>query len=83
MIVASEPSTYNSKEWELIEKNHCLMVEKDGKAQLEKLEYPQECKCLSSEHFILPCHGHSDRKTFFATIWLISGPKAVLHHCDP
>lgn len=42
VIVASEPSTYNSKEWELIEKNHCLMVETDGKAQLEKLEYPQE-----------------------------------------
>ena len=44
MIVASEPSTYNSKEWELIEKNHCLMVEVDGKPQLEELEYPQECE---------------------------------------
>ena len=42
VIVASEPSTYNSKEWDLIEKNHCLMVEKDGKAQIEKLEYPKE-----------------------------------------
>ena len=49
VIVASEPSTYNSKEWDLIEKNHCLMVETDGKAQLEKLEYPLECKlCLRS-----------------------------------
>lgn len=42
VIVASEPSTYNSKEWNLIEKNHCLMVDKGGKARLEKLELPQE-----------------------------------------
>lgn len=41
VIVASEPSTYNSKDWDLIEKNHCLMVEKDGKTQMEKLEFPQ------------------------------------------
>lgn len=34
VIVASEPSTYNSKEWGLIEKNHGLMT--------EKLEYPKE-----------------------------------------
>lgn len=42
VIVASEPSTYKPKEWTLIEKNHCLMVEKDGKAQVEKLEFPQD-----------------------------------------
>ena len=42
VIVASNPSTCNSKEWDLIEKNHCLMVEKDGKAQIEKFEYPKE-----------------------------------------
>jgi len=42
VIVASEPSTYNSREWNLIEKNHCLMVETNGKPQLEKLEYPEE-----------------------------------------
>lgn len=41
VIVASEPSTYDQKEWLLIEKNHCLMVEKDGKAVIEKLEYPE------------------------------------------
>jgi len=42
VIVASEPSTYNAKEWILIEKNHCLMVGKNGKAEVEELEYPQE-----------------------------------------
>ena len=42
VIVASEPSTYNAKEWDLIEKNYCLMVSTAGKAQLEKVEYPQE-----------------------------------------
>ena len=42
VIVASEPSTYNSKEWGLIEKNHGLVTEKDGKTQTEKLEYPKE-----------------------------------------
>jgi len=40
--VASEPSTYNSKEWNLVEKNHCLMAEKDGVVKVEKLEYPEE-----------------------------------------
>jgi glutamine amidotransferase len=42
VIVASEPSTYNSKDWTLIEKNHCLMVETDGKTQVEKLDFPPD-----------------------------------------
>ena len=43
VILASEPSTYDPNEWDLIEQNHCLMFEKIGKAQLEKPEYPAEC----------------------------------------
>lgn len=42
IIVASEPSTYNAKEWNLIEKNHSLMVATDGNVQLDKVEYPEE-----------------------------------------
>jgi len=42
VIVASEPSTYKAKEWTLIEKNHCLMVEKDGSVKVEKVEYAPE-----------------------------------------
>jgi len=42
VIVASEPSTYQSKEWNLIEKNHCLMVERFGKPQVEEIEFPHE-----------------------------------------
>lgn len=51
------------------------MVETDGKAQLEKLEYPQECKSLE---YLLYLYGRSGRKTTFASIWLISGTKVVL-----
>lgn len=42
VIVASEPSTFQKREWEVIEKNCCLMVFKDGKVVHEKLEYPKE-----------------------------------------
>lgn len=38
VIVASEPTTYKEDEWELIEKNCCVMVETGG--QLEVLRIP-------------------------------------------
>lgn len=41
-IVASEPSTYKPKEWILIEKNHCLMVQQDCSVKVEPLSYPKE-----------------------------------------
>ena len=50
VIVASEPSTYVSKDWELIEKNHCLLVRKDGKAELHKIEYPEEWNATLNGH---------------------------------
>ena len=42
VIIASEPSTYKAKQWTLIEKNHCIMVEKNGSVKLEEVKYPQE-----------------------------------------
>ena len=42
VIVASEPSTYRSKEWDLIEKNHCVLVEKDGGVRMDRVRYPDE-----------------------------------------
>ena len=38
VIVASEPSTYKGDEWELIEKNHCLLVGEGGTVRLEKVQ---------------------------------------------
>jgi glutamine amidotransferase len=38
MIVASEPTTYKEKEWNLIPKNHCCMVGKDGMHEIEQIE---------------------------------------------
>ena len=42
VIVASEPTTYDVGEWNVIEKNCCLMVDKHGKVVHEALEYPKE-----------------------------------------
>ena len=42
VIVASEPSTYRSKEWDLIEKNHCVLVAKDGGVTMDRVRYPEE-----------------------------------------
>jgi glutamine amidotransferase len=42
IIVASEPSTYKKQDWTLIEKNYCIMVEKNGKVVVEAVEYPEE-----------------------------------------
>ncbi|MCJ1354069.1 MAG: hypothetical protein MMC33_004056 [Icmadophila ericetorum] len=42
IIVASEPSTYKKEEWDLIEKNHCLMYGVDEKLLVEEVKYPEE-----------------------------------------
>lgn len=41
VIVASEPSTYKDSEWTLIGKNQCLMVDVDGKPELEDVPYEE------------------------------------------
>lgn len=38
-IVASEPTTYKTKEWDLIEKNHAVLVEADARFVVEKITY--------------------------------------------
>ena len=40
VIVASEPTTYREKEWTLIEKNHCVLVEQDGSVTMDRVQYP-------------------------------------------
>jgi len=47
IIVASEPSTYKPKEWNLIEKNHCIMVETDGSVKVEEITYPAELNSIA------------------------------------
>ena len=42
IIVASEPSTYKASEWDLIEKNHCVLVGLDGFFRVEEVVYPGE-----------------------------------------
>jgi glutamine amidotransferase len=39
VIVASEPTTYKEKEWNLIEKNHCLTVETNGSVDVTEIKY--------------------------------------------
>jgi glutamine amidotransferase len=42
MIVASEPTTYKEEDWNLVPKNHCCMVGKDGLHQIEQIELAVE-----------------------------------------
>ena len=42
IIVASEPSTYDEKQWHVIEKNCCLMVNRNGEVIHEPLQYSKE-----------------------------------------
>lgn len=37
IIVASEPTTYKMEQWNLIEKNHAVVVEADGEFTLEPI----------------------------------------------
>ncbi|KIV78393.1 hypothetical protein PV11_10115 [Exophiala sideris] len=41
VIVASEPTTYKSGEWSLIEKNHAVLVDGEGNAKVEKVDIPE------------------------------------------
>jgi glutamine amidotransferase len=42
IIIASEPTTYKKKEWNLIPKNCCCMVGKDGLHEIEQIELDKE-----------------------------------------
>lgn len=44
MIIASEPTTYKVKQWNVIDKNHAVLVSSDGKYSIESLD-------LADEHF--------------------------------
>jgi glutamine amidotransferase len=41
-IVASEPTTYDEKEWNLIPRNHALLVDEDGVEKEVEIEYSEE-----------------------------------------
>ena len=40
VIVASEPTTYKKCEWELIEKNHAIVVDGEGKVEFVPVTSP-------------------------------------------
>ncbi|OBT64470.1 hypothetical protein VE03_05355 [Pseudogymnoascus sp. 23342-1-I1] len=40
VIVASEPTTYKKVEWELIEKNHAIVVDGEGEVEFVEVTYP-------------------------------------------
>jgi glutamine amidotransferase len=42
LIVASEPSTYEADEWELIGKNQCITVDGSGKFEVQDMEYDEQ-----------------------------------------
>lgn len=42
LIVASEPTTFKQDEWNLIEKNHAVLMDKSGKESLEKIGIDEE-----------------------------------------
>ena len=42
IIVASEPTTYKMEQWNLIEKNHALVVEADGQFKLDSIALPDK-----------------------------------------
>ena len=41
-IVASEPTTYDEKEWNLIQRNHALLVDEEGEEKEVKIEYDEK-----------------------------------------
>ena len=53
VIVASEPTTYKIEEWQVIEKNHGLLVDKDGNVTALKVDIPQEflAQAETGKHF--------------------------------
>jgi glutamine amidotransferase len=53
VIIASEPTTYKIEEWNVVEKNHGVMVDRDGNAKVVKIDMPQElmAQALTGKHF--------------------------------
>ena len=41
-IVASEPTTYDEKEWHLIKRNHALLVDEDGEEKEVEIKYDEK-----------------------------------------
>ena len=41
-IVASEPTTYDEKEWHLIKRNHALLVDEDGEEKEVEINYDEK-----------------------------------------
>jgi len=42
VIIASEPTTYEAEQWNLIPKNHCILYEPNGELVIDALEMPEE-----------------------------------------
>ena len=53
VIVASEPTTYKEQEWEVIEKNHAVLVDKAGNCTVVKVDVPEEylAQAATGNHF--------------------------------
>jgi glutamine amidotransferase len=53
VIIASEPTTYKIEEWNVIEKNHGVMVDRDGEAKVVKVDMPEQlmAQALTGKHF--------------------------------
>ena len=47
VIVASEPSTYKVEDWNLIEKNHAVLVSKDGRYHNEAVDTPRNLLAIA------------------------------------
>ena len=53
VIVASEPTTYKTEDWTVIEKNHVLLVDAEGNRAVVKVDVPEEfmAQALTGKHF--------------------------------
>ena len=52
VIVASEPTTYKQADWNLIEKNHAVLVDKAGKMVIEKIETDEKLFAIERSHTV-------------------------------
>ena len=50
VIVASEPTTYKVDEWNVIGKNHAILVDDEGNCSEVKLDMPQEFLAQAESH---------------------------------
>jgi glutamine amidotransferase len=53
VIVASEPTTYKIEDWNVIEKNHALLVDREGNCKEIKVDMPSEflAQAETGQHF--------------------------------